>query len=86
MGNWNESGYKCQKCGRRHKELEAAHVRGDRKTLIEGVLKRYVSGNSNRIEINLEKVEGEIMAAHKPIRKTFRFVCSGCHRKHFFTR
>jgi len=70
----------CQGC-RRKKELEAAHVRGSsRKVIIENILEKYVIDEKKKIvKVNLEKIEKEIVAGHKPIDKYFKFLCSECH-------
>lgn len=74
---------KCQMC-EEEKELEAAHMTGsDRKTIIEKILNKYrLKTNKDLIQIDLQKVEEEIMSAHKPIDKCFKFLCSNCHTEY----
>lgn len=74
---------KCQMC-KEEKELEAAHITGnERKTIIEKILKKYqLKTNKDLIQIDLQKVEEEIISAHKPIDKYFKFLCSKCHTKY----
>ena len=71
-------------CGEK-KELEAAHIHGkERKKVIEKILKKYlIDKNKNLVRIDdLEKVEKDILKAHKPMEKYFKFLCSSCHRKY----
>jgi len=70
----------CQMCNKT-KELEAAHITGkDRKSIIEKVLNKYkIRSNNKLIKIDLKKIEEEIISAHKPIDKYFKFLCSKCH-------
>lgn len=74
---------KCQMC-KEEKELEAAHKIGmERKIIMEKILKKYqLKTNKDLIQIDLKKVEEEILAAHKPIDGCFKFLCSSCHRKY----
>lgn len=70
----------CQEC-KKHSELEAAHIRGNsRKDIIEKILKKYIINFEKMlIKIDLEKIEQEIIEAHKPIDTCFRFLCAKCH-------
>ena len=65
-------------------ELEAAHIKGnDRKYIIEKILEKYlVDKNREIIKVDLDEVEQEIMSAHKPIDKYFKFLCAKCHTKY----
>jgi len=73
----------CQEC-KQTKELEAAHVKGNsRKDIIERILKEHIIDlKNNLIEIDPDRIEKEIILAHKPIDKYFRFLCSKCHTKY----
>ena len=73
----------CQNCNQT-KELQAAHIKGNsRKDIIENILKKYkINSKEDLIEIDLEKVEKEIIQAHQPIDKYFRFLCSKCHTEY----
>jgi len=79
----NELNHICQMCNQK-KELEAAHIRGnDRKQIIKKILSKYIIDEKKEIvKIDLENIENEIMAAHKPIDKYFKFLCSRCHAKY----
>jgi len=71
----------CQDCGR-ERELEAAHRRGkERKKIIEKILYKYLD-KDNHLRIDLEKIDKEILSAHKPIDKHFKFLCKSCHNKY----
>lgn len=78
-----ELGSICQHCHKR-KELEAAHVRGkSRKSIIGGILEKYLVNKEKRlVEIDLVEVEKEILEAHQPIDRYFKFLCSKCHSKY----
>jgi hypothetical protein len=68
----------CEECGQKA-ELQSAHVHGhERRALIEGVLLRYARADG-RVDCDLKSVEREIIDAHMPIEKTFRFLCQPCH-------
>jgi hypothetical protein len=73
----------CQNCGQ-IKELEAAHIKGsERKKIIENILdKCLIDRDAGMVKVDLHKVEKEIMAAHMPIDKYFKFLCSKCHLKY----
>ena len=73
----------CQIC-RETKELEAAHIVGnDRKSIIEKILKRYkIDDKKDLIKIDLDIIEKEIISAHRPIDRYFKFLCSKCHNKY----
>ena len=74
-------GYHCENCGKKG-ELEAAHIGASRKQVIERVLQNHRSiGPSGRIRLDLTEVRNEILAAHVPIEKHVRMLCSDCHRK-----
>ena len=67
------------------KELEAAHIHGkERKKIIEEILKKYlVDKEKYLVDIpDLEIIEKEIINAHKPMDKFFKFLCSTCHREY----
>ena len=67
------------------KELEAAHIHGkERKKIVEDILKKYlIDETKNLVSIpDLEELEKEILKAHKPMDKYFKFLCSTCHRKY----
>lgn len=68
----------CEFCGQKA-ELQSAHVHGrDRRTIIETVLMPY-SDENGLIKCIIESVEKEILQAHEPIGKTFKFICHPCH-------
>lgn len=73
----------CQDCGEQ-KELHAAHIKGkDRKQIISSVLTNYLIDEKEQIiQVDLSKVIGEIVEAHKPLNEHFRFLCSECHGKY----
>lgn len=71
----------CQHCGVSGETIEAAHVHGkERKQIIHEVIEK--NWNGKEYILNLEIVEDEIVAAHKPIEEAFLFLCSKCHRKY----
>jgi|SRR3989344_6657823 len=78
-----ELNYICQEC-KKSKELEAAHMKGkSRGDIIELILKRYVVNKKNNlVRVNLDLFEEEIIYAHKPLDKFFRFLCAKCHTKY----
>ena len=66
----------CEDCGET-KELHSAHVHGqERRTLIENILIHYQ--NSDVVKCDIRKQE-EILEAHLPIEKCFKFLCHSCH-------
>ena len=76
----NNRNGKCEFCGE-HAELESAHKHGkERKTIIREALKKY--NNGTYFDVDVEKCEKEILELHKPIEKTFYFLCRKCHRKY----
>ena len=79
----NELNHICQICGET-KELEAAHIIGnDRKSIIERILNKYkIDVSKDLIKIDLQKIEDEIISAHKPIDKCFKLLCSKCHNRY----
>ncbi len=74
--------YICQECFQKH-ELDAAHRHGtSRKQIIEKVLENYKI-LENRVKIDdLKRVNEEIINAHKPIDRVFRFLCKKCHSEY----
>ena len=61
--------------------LESAHIHGkERKTIIRQVLSKY--SNGNYYDIDLAKIEMEILELHKPIESVFYFLCRSCHIKY----
>ena len=83
-GKKREIGYVCQgqNCGRKA-ELEASHVRGkERQKIIMRILRRHGITKTKRAPVDLELVEKEIIAAHMPIEKYFKFLCRSCHEKY----
>lgn len=76
-----ELNHLCQDCGQT-KELEAAHVQGNgRKAIIEKTLSKYKLSDDS-VVVDLQTIEDEIISAHKPIDKYFKFLCSDCHTKY----
>src|SRR5271155_3245853 len=68
----------CEECQKTGQELDSAHVHGrDRRTIIETVLFRYLSGGVVRCII--KEAESEILAEHGDIREAFKFLCKECH-------
>lgn len=78
-----ELNYICEEC-KQNKELEAAHIKGNsRKDVIEEILRRYVVNEDKKlVKVDLDKFEKEIILAHKPLEKYFRFLCAQCHVKY----
>src|SRR5690349_1492959 len=69
---------KCEQCGET-KGLEAAHIKGrERLSIIGNVLSQFTEGNT--IRISLEEFEERFVAAHMPIEKNIRILCTACHR------
>lgn len=70
-------------CGKK-RELEAAHIKGrDRKSMIDNILKNYIIDKNNMIiNVDLDIIEKEILKAHKPIDKSFKFLCHDCHENY----
>jgi len=67
----------CEDCGKT-KELHSAHVHGqERRTIIENILAHYQY--SGKVKCDIEKVKKEILEAHLPIEKYFKFLCHSCH-------
>ena len=78
-----ELNFICQNCGKK-RELEAAHIKGkDRKKIINSILKNYIINKNNMtIKVDLDLIEKEILEAHKPIDRYFKFLCHDCHIKY----
>ena len=72
----------CQEC-KEKKELEAAHINGkSRIDIINKVLDtKYISADG-LICGDLNEIVNDIIQAHLPIEKYFRFLCKGCHREY----
>lgn len=71
----------CEFCGKKA-TLESAHVHGmGRREIIEGVLINYTDGMTIRIP-DLNRLEQEILDAHRPLSKTFKFICKPCHTEY----
>lgn len=70
----------CEGC-KKERELQAAHVRGnDRIKIIKKVLgKSATKTKRGTTSWDLAPVIEEIMKAHTPITKAFRFLCQSCH-------
>lgn len=68
----------CQHCGKKVKELDAAHIHGrERKTIINELLQPYRS--EDIYKVNLASFERSLMEAHQPVEKVFLFLCQECH-------
>lgn len=68
----------CQKC-EKQKELEAAHKKGkSRINFIDEVL----GEKENLIIKDLKLIVEKIIENHKPINKSFYFLCKNCHLKY----
>ena len=62
--------------------LESAHVHGKgRRRIIEKVLQEFTIDDGTIIG-DLSQIESKIIDEHIPIEKTFRFLCSDCHREY----
>ncbi len=71
----------CEFCGK-VSELQSAHVHGrDRRTIIEVILAKYTD-SMGHISCTIKEAEAEILEAHEPIEKTFKFICHPCHVKY----
>ncbi len=71
----------CEFCGKKG-TLESAHVHGKgRRKIIEDVLRNYTNGKTIRIH-DLNIIEQEILDAHLPLSKTFKFICKPCHTEY----
>ena len=70
----------CQDC-KQNKELEAAHLKGkSRKDIIEELLeKHFIDKKNGLVKVDLDQFEKEVISAHKPLEKYFKFLCSKCH-------
>ncbi len=77
-------GSKCQKCGEKKKELDAAHKHGNsRREIIARVLNNYETTNDGVYKIDdIARVLAEINNAHIPIEDCFLFLCRPCHREY----
>lgn len=72
----------CEHCGAGG-ELQAAHVHGkDRIQIIESILQRVQSSDSQIIEIDIGKFEQEFKNEHSPVEKAILVLCDACHRKY----
>ena len=70
----------CQHCGKKVFALQAAHVHGrERKQIIAEVLSRYAVGGGRYRIGDLGVFTQEFEDAHKPLGKTFLFLCADCH-------
>jgi len=74
----------CPKCKKRNVIIESAHIKGkERKKIVEKILKKYLKNKDKDIvEIELKEVEREILEAHKPMNKYFKFLCRKCHTEY----
>lgn len=71
---------KCEKCGANN-SLESAHVRGhERPLIISNILSQYVE--DEQVNINLDEFEERFVAAHMPIEKIIKILCTSCHRSY----
>ena len=69
----------CAHCKKENVELESAHIHGnERKRIVENILSKYKI--DSHFEIDIGKVENEIIQAHYPISKNFYFLCRSCHK------
>lgn len=72
----NQKNGVCEHCGQT-KELHSAHVHGqERRTIIEKILSQYQ--NEGKVKCDIGTVEQEILTAHLPIEKCFKFLCHSC--------
>ncbi|MBS3129028.1 hypothetical protein J4410_07850 [Candidatus Woesearchaeota archaeon] len=78
-----ELNHLCQIC-KEKRELEAAHVKGKtRKVMIEILINKYrLEEDKNKVKLDIDKFEKELLAAHKHIEECFKFLCSQCHIKY----
>lgn len=68
----------CERCNEPH-ELDAAHKHGrERRLIIEEVL--AASLINDKIKCDISAIEKEILNAHVPVEKIFKFLCRSCHK------
>jgi hypothetical protein len=74
----------CQNCKKTVMQLDSAHVRGfERDKIIDNIIKNYIVDEKKQlIQVDLHKVVPEILEAHQPVSKYFRFLCRSCHKKY----
>lgn len=69
---------KCEHCGSRTKNLEAAHLEGkERPVIIANILQNY--REDEIINIDLDSFEDQFLSCHSPIENTIKVLCKKCH-------
>jgi hypothetical protein len=74
-------GYRCEACGKKVPELDAAHLPGrSRIKMINDVLSGFQDGNG-LVKGDLSVIERAIITAHTPVETHFRMLCRKCHEE-----
>ncbi len=72
---------KCEKCGKRTKKLDAAHIHGkERPVITSNILNNFIQ--ESIINIDLQNFEDQFCQAHYPLKDSIIILCKECHRNY----